>query len=587
MNGSTDSTASATDQAAHQLAALQKQVGQTRVLLAGLQHQVFKAEQHRDRQAHLVEAYEPLLVSTLRAQGEAETAASELEELSRSAEVDALTGLPSRALLLDRLEYALTMAKRHGNRLALLFVDIEGFEQVNDSLGHATGDEVLSLAAKSLVASVREGDTVSRHGGHEFLILLEEVTHPPDAMLVAGKLIAALHGPHHVGQQTLRLKANIGMSLYPDHGHDAGTLIDRADAAMHRAKRRGRGSFAVHGENPENGDVPPSSPESPQNTASHQQLVLDEHESWHAQQRQAHEQMADGHQRALAAHEHQHTLQREANTQLVSGHQLAEAEHVRQHARQQEANEHLLLAALDAQQLQCDAELARRRQTEFLAMIAHELRNPLAPISNAAALLGMLPTEELLPRLQAIIERQVVHMSRLVSDLLDVSRANTGKLRLERVPTDLGGIIEQAADACRPTMDARRQRFDVRLLARVLEVNGDPVRLTQVFSNLFDNASKYTPVGGEIELSVAVVDDAVVTTVSDNGIGISADALPHVFAPFAQDAQAIGFNGFGLGIGLTVVRELVEAHGGHVVARSAGSGQGSRFEVTLPLAEGA
>ena len=134
-------------------------------------------------------------------------------------------------------------------------------------------------------------------------------------------------------------------------------------------------------------------------------------------------------------------------------------------------------------------------------------------------------------------------------------------------------------------MDTRLQSLVVEVPSCALQLQADPLRLTQVLSNLLDNASKYTPNGGEIRISVAEVDDAFMVTVSDRGIGITAEALPTVFEPFVQDAHAITFNGTGLGIGLTVVRELVEAHGGKVVASSAGSGLGSEFVVTLPLGE--
>jgi len=271
---------------------------------------------------------------------------------------------------------------------------------------------------------------------------------------------------------------------------------------------------------------------------------------------------------------------------VVAGHNTAIAEHERGHLQLQEANEKLVLAALDAQDLQAAAEQAQRRQTEFLAVLAHELRNPLAPIRSAAALLGRVnPEEPLLARVQGVIERQVVHISRLVGDLMDVSRVSTGKLRLERRMLEMASVIDEAVDACRPAMDAREQKFHCEMPARALEVHGDPVRLAQVFSNLLDNASKYTLNGGEINLVVTAAGNAMVLTVSDNGIGITATALPHVFDPFVQDIHATVFNGVGLGIGLTVVRELVEAHGGSIVASSAGSGLGSEFVVTLPLAE--
>jgi len=262
---------------------------------------------------------------------------------------------------------------------------------------------------------------------------------------------------------------------------------------------------------------------------------------------------------------------------------LALAEHERLHTQLQEANEQLMLAALMAQDLQAAAELAHRQQLEFLAVLAHELRNPLTPIRTSAALLCRLPTGEL-PKVQALIERQVAHLSRLVGDLLDVSRVVTGKLRLDFGTVDLASTIDQAVHACSPAIDTRRQHLRVQLPPQALLMRGDPVRLGQVVSNLLDNASKYTPDGGEIALTAVVVDDAIVMTVSDSGIGIAAAALSRVFDPFVQDAHAIGFNGAGLGIGLTVVRELVEGHGGRVVARSAGVGLGSQFVVTLPLA---
>jgi len=251
-------------------------------------------------------------------------------------------------------------------------------------------------------------------------------------------------------------------------------------------------------------------------------------------------------------------------------------------AELQEANEQLVLAALSAQQLLAAAEVARLQQTELLALVAHELRNPLTPIRTAAALMGRVKSEEL-PRVQAMIERQVAHMARLVSDLLDISRVNTGKLRIEPRLVEMAKVIDEAIDSCRPAMDMRLQHFRVAVPSCALEVHGDPVRLAQVVSNLLDNASKYTPNEGDIKLLVEVVGETIVMTVSDSGIGITAEALPNVFDPFMQDPRAIGFNGIGLGIGLTVARELVEAHGGTVVATSAGSGLGSIFTVTLPL----
>jgi signal transduction histidine kinase len=182
-----------------------------------------------------------------------------------------------------------------------------------------------------------------------------------------------------------------------------------------------------------------------------------------------------------------------------------------------------------------------------------------------------------------MIERQVTHMTRLVGDLLDVSRVSTGKLRLERRVVDLNAIIDEAVAAGRPAVDARLQRFKVQIPAGPLEFYGDPIRLAQIFSNILDNASKYTKEGGDIGISVAVSGTSVMITVADSGIGMSAETLSTVFEPFMQDINAIEFNGAGLGIGLTVVRELIEAHSGTIVASSAGIGLGSQFVVTLPL----
>jgi signal transduction histidine kinase len=249
-----------------------------------------------------------------------------------------------------------------------------------------------------------------------------------------------------------------------------------------------------------------------------------------------------------------------------------------------EANERLLLSALRAQELQAAAEQSLHKQKDFLAVLAHELRNPLTPLTNAAALLSLVGIEGL-PAVQALIERQVAHLSHLVGDLLDVSRVNTGKLRLDCRVVDVLGIIKQVTDSYRPAMQARQQHFDMQMPLGMLEVYGDPVRFAQIFNNVVDNASKYTPNGGSIGLSVEVIDNTLVATLTDNGVGITAEVLPHIFEPFVQDVHAVGFNGMGLGIGLAVVHELVEAHGGTIAANSAGSALGSQFVIKLPLAE--
>lgn len=281
----------------------------------------------------------------------------------------------------------------------------------------------------------------------------------------------------------------------------------------------------------------------------------------------------------------------EANQQLVLAILLAQSdaetpkrtqEEQRLFQEMREANAQLVIAALSAQDLQASAEHTLEQQRNILTLVAHELRNPLTPISMIAGRLVRVPSEEL-PRMQALIEGQVQHMSRLVDDLLDVSRASTGKLRLDCRIVDMVQIIHQAIEVCSPVMTAHHLHFSAELPECALAMNGDPVRLTQILGNLLGNAAKYTPSGGNVTLSVSAEADVLQMSICDNGIGISAQALPFIFDPFVQDVHAVGFNGAGLGIGLTVVRELVEAHGGTVIGMSDGDGKGSTFIVTLPL----
>lgn len=438
---------------------------------------------------------------------------AEVDALTDASQHDALTGLANRSLMHQHLPQALLFSQRRDRKAALLFLDLDGFKAVNDTLGHLVGDAVLKITAERLLACVRETDTVSRHGGDEFLILLSDISDAADAAGVAGKMITALAAPMRIDNHMLRLTASVGVSVYPDDGTDTDMLIGCADAAMYRAKnespRRPRRRF--------DDAMPVTEPE-------------------------------------------------------------------RRLGELQEANQALVLAALGAQERQAAAEQAQHRQRAFLGMLAHELRNPLAPIRNAAAAMGRVrPSEPLLPKMQALIERQVVHITRLVDDLLDVSRIQTGKLRLEFAHVDIADVVDAAVEAVRPAMDARMQRFHVHGPDRKLTVHGDAGRLIQALSNVLNNASKYTPEAGVVELRVDAADGQLVLTVSDSGIGIPASVLATIFEPFTQGAEAVSFHGGGLGIGLAVVRELVHAHGGSVRAESEGSGTGSSFVMSLPL----
>ncbi|HLX21934.1 MAG TPA: PAS domain-containing sensor histidine kinase [Usitatibacter sp.] len=231
-----------------------------------------------------------------------------------------------------------------------------------------------------------------------------------------------------------------------------------------------------------------------------------------------------------------------------------------------------------------ELEQQGRHLTEFLAMLSHELRNPLAPIRNALGIMAMAgETNSQVNWCRDVIDRQVVHLTRLVDDLLDVSRITRGKLRLQMRPMDLCDALASAVEATRPLFTARRQRLHESLHECPLTVNGDITRLTQVVVNLLNNAAKYTPENGEAWLDVATEAEDAVIRVKDDGAGIPPDMLEGVFDLFAQGERTIDRAEGGLGIGLTLVRRIVTLHGGSVVARSEGPGHGSEFEVRLPL----
>jgi signal transduction histidine kinase/CheY-like chemotaxis protein len=228
---------------------------------------------------------------------------------------------------------------------------------------------------------------------------------------------------------------------------------------------------------------------------------------------------------------------------------------------------------------------ADRRKDEFLATLAHELRNPLAPITNSLHILrARAPADPEVVWARDVVERQVRHMARLLDDLLDVGRITSNKLRLRRSRVPLGSIIDSAVETSRPVVSAGGHTLSIDVPPEPVWIEADAVRLAQVFSNLINNAAKYTEAKGHIALTVRPAGREVVVTVSDDGIGISPDILPHVFEMFSQATPAIDRSQGGLGIGLFLVRSLVELHGGRVSASSAGPGEGSEFSVWLPSA---
>jgi PAS domain S-box-containing protein len=227
------------------------------------------------------------------------------------------------------------------------------------------------------------------------------------------------------------------------------------------------------------------------------------------------------------------------------------------------------------------AEAANRAKDEFLAMLGHELRNPLSPILTALHLMKLRGSPDT-ERERTVIERQVNHLTRLVDDLLDVSRIARGKVELKEEIVEMAEVIAKAIEMASPLLEQRTHKLVTRVARTGLAVKGDPTRLSQVISNLLTNAAKYTPPGGRIVVTAKQDAADVVIRVSDSGIGIAADVLPHIFDLFVQERQAIDRSQGGLGLGLAIVRNLIERHGGSISARSDGPGKGSEFEIRLP-----
>ena len=490
----------------------------------------------------LLAANEALLVAALLGQAAAEDSARQLAaaaQSAQSAELDSLTRLPNRAQLKNHLNRAMAQAQRHGSRLAVLFLDIDNFKPINDTLGHGAGDVVLQRVAHCLVGAVREADVVSRYGGDEFVILLDSVNQPADVVRVAASINSALDAPTLVRDQVLRLSVSIGISLYPEDADDAEALIQRADDAMYAAKRRGPGSYAFHGQVPGMPDP------------------------------------------------------------LPSGRPLTLAEQERRNHQLREANSQLVRAAIGAQALQAAAELAQHQQASFMAAVLAELADPHAPIRVAAAMLGRTSAADtLMPRVQQLAAGKAQQIDHLLGGLVGspgtTAETGTPALQLDLQDMDLTETLDRVARAWQPVLQARHIRFALQRPGAALPVRGDAARLLQVLNNLLDNAAKVTPDGGQIGLGAVLAGDRVLISVDDNGVGISPDALASLFEPFAQAGLTLGLDsvgavgqaidqGSGPGIGLTVVRILVQAHGGSVAAFSAGIGQGSRVTVTLPF----
>jgi PAS domain S-box-containing protein len=234
-----------------------------------------------------------------------------------------------------------------------------------------------------------------------------------------------------------------------------------------------------------------------------------------------------------------------------------------------------------------ELESEGRRINEFIAMLAHELRNPLAPIRNAVGVLEKQPGSPQLTWCGQVIGRQVDHLARLVDDLLEVSRITSGKILLERVHLDLNNVMVTTVESMRPTLEAAGHRLEVHSPDEEIPFTGDPIRLSQVIVNLLTNAGKYTPRGGHIEVTLERLGGRIYLRVRDDGIGMTRDLIENAFDLFVQGDRALDRAEGGLGIGLTLVKRISAMHGGTVTASSAGPNQGSEFVVSLPAPENA
>lgn len=519
--------------AANTLALLNAQAAAVRLELVQLREELAAANRalQTSRAADLVHANEQLVVAALRAEAIAETAVNNLARFVRLGERDPLTDTPNRAAMFDRMDVALTAAHAHHARAAVMFVDLDDFKQINDTFGHAVGDEVMRVVARRVASVLRASDTVGRHGGDEFLVLLPEIAEVSDAEDIARKILSTLAAPALVGKRNMGLSASVGIAVYPDDGEDAVTLIQRADAAMFRAKRRGPGQFELH------------------------------------------------HADALGLSGPDDGLSGAGQANGVAAPRDARLRDLR------EANEQLVLTALNAEEARVRREDVHRRQVRFLALVAHELRDPLAPVRAAAELISRTRTDpSALAALKVIIDRQASHVTRLVDDLIAGSAGSVGQMQLAVGLVDMLAVIGEAIDACAPVIKRKSQALRTALPTGPVDVRGDKAKLTSAVQHLLDNATKFTPEHGSIGVDAATTEDVLTLIVSDSGAGIAADALSGVFDVVVHDSGAPVTAGRRLGVGLATVRDIVEAHAGSVVATSDGPGLGSQFVVKLPLA---
>ena len=481
----------------------------------------------------ILEASELLAVTALHAHTASLDAADSLQRASQSFDVDALTGLPNRLLFRDRLAQALAHGKRRNARVAVLFVDLDGFKEINDVHGHAIGDELLRHVAQCLQDAGREVDTVCRHGGDEFLILLSDATDPRAPVLYAEKALTALETPLRIGDNIVRVAASIGIAVFPEDGREAEELIRQADAAMYVAKRNRLSiAHASTGQHTTRTATPPA---------------------------------------ALSVGDPVGLLERslqESHTTVAD----LKATIVR------------LRAELDAStHAERSADAARRHQAELLHLVAHELRNAMAPLQSASDVLSLTRHDvSLMPRLELIFRRQIAHISRLLVDILNVSRLNNGRLDVRLEQVDLSVLLSETSRSMTDTLHGRMQELHLSLETTPVVVDGDASRLRDIVGALIEYASSHLSDGSSLQIAVfRRAEQAVLSMEYDDRSEDPANT---------SDATAHDVDG-GLIIGenedftfsLFVATEFVKLHNGRLTMASSRENARARIELCLPL----
>lgn len=484
----------------------------------------------------IAELTELLSTVALHAARTAATAAGVLQNQRNSPrlfELDSLTELPNRALFSDRFDQALAHARRRGTRIGLLFIDLDEFKSINDRYGHTIGDDVIRLAARRLAAAVRDGDTVSRYGGDEFLVLLSDVSDAADAATLAGVVRRALSGTLRVGDDEIEIRASIGVSVFPEDGDDQDTLVQRADEAMFSVKRRRK-----TGE-----DTPVASMairEVPASDAASDAPVFSE----------------------LA---------------------LREAEHRIQALRA--SNDDLLLSALVSANLQQRAERAAAEQAELLSVSSHELRGSLSALQSAAQTIVLTKGDPAhLPRLTLVLQRQIANMSRIIGDLLDVARLNSGRLALDYTPIDAVGMVADMVEQWQRYPQRTVVELDASTGRDGALIQADVVRLRQVLVSVLTLLSKRSPAPLRIRVSVGRVDrHCRIVLLASGALRPAAESVAEAVQSPPAVGQPHGAARTTAKLSLVLLRQLLEAHDGTLRFDRDPSTGGLRCVLELPV----